>query len=142
MPTRRLGITLDVTLAIVPNARVRRDKADISVPQFVADIRGVSQAYLAASAAAGGAAATHAAVWEALKAWDETQVCWCGAVWCGVRGCASWHTADVAASRGVWRVLPGRCQRRADIRACTPARLHLHTATCANAAVVLLHPRA
>lgn len=67
----RLGITLEVTLSIVKNTRVRRTKTDLGVTEFVADIKELSGRFSEALASSG---AKSMAVWEAVKPWDETQV--------------------------------------------------------------------
>lgn len=78
LPIIRLGITLELTISIVKNSRVRRDKADVQVPDFVADIKQLSQRYSNATAAADAAGSSQSpmsrAVWEAIKLWDEMQV--------------------------------------------------------------------
>jgi hypothetical protein len=58
-------------MSIVKNSRVRRDKADISVPDFVSDIKDLSSRYAEAAQQNGQHSLK---LWEAIKSWDETQV--------------------------------------------------------------------
>eukprot|EP00879_Flechtneria_rotunda_P031001 GHRR01033806.1.p1 GENE.GHRR01033806.1~~GHRR01033806.1.p1 ORF type:complete len:134 (-),score=30.67 GHRR01033806.1:288-689(-) len=71
----RLGIILDLTISIVKNLPVKRDKQDISPNEFVASIGQLQQNYNAAVGA--GNALTSLAVWQAVKPWNEVQVCIC-----------------------------------------------------------------
>lgn len=68
----RMGIILDLTIAIVKNNMVKRDKADISVPEFVDTISQLQSSFNAA--AAGNHSMLSLAVWQAVKPWNELQV--------------------------------------------------------------------
>eukprot|EP00879_Flechtneria_rotunda_P007977 GHRR01008358.1.p1 GENE.GHRR01008358.1~~GHRR01008358.1.p1 ORF type:complete len:642 (+),score=132.76 GHRR01008358.1:338-2263(+) len=70
----RLGIILDLTISIVKNLPVKRDKQDISPNEFVASIGQLQQNYNAAVGA--GNALTSLAVWQAVKPWNEVQLLW------------------------------------------------------------------
>jgi hypothetical protein len=68
----RLGITLDLTFRIVPNAAVRRDRSDIGFDAVARALSASGAAY--ASALARRAPASEVAA--TLSAWDEVQFFW------------------------------------------------------------------
>lgn len=69
----RLGIILEVTMMIVKNTDVRRDKSEISVDTFVNSIAQLQQQYNAARA---NNSLASWAVWQAIKPWNEVQLFW------------------------------------------------------------------
>lgn len=58
-------------MSIVKNTPVRRQKADITVSDFVNEVKELSRLY---SQAASSSGPQSLAVWEAIKQWDATQV--------------------------------------------------------------------
>eukprot|EP00878_Enallax_costatus_P036715 GHUV01041260.1.p1 GENE.GHUV01041260.1~~GHUV01041260.1.p1 ORF type:complete len:308 (+),score=29.38 GHUV01041260.1:973-1896(+) len=69
----RLGIILEVTMMILKNAPIRRDKADISSNAFVDSMVQLQQQYVAARA---NNSLTSWAVWQVIKPWNEVQLFW------------------------------------------------------------------
>ena len=69
----RLGIMLEVSMRIVPNKTVRREKHDINTDAFASAVQKLQQQYIAARGN-GTNGPISRAVWDVLKAWDEKQV--------------------------------------------------------------------
>jgi hypothetical protein len=95
-----------VTISIIKNAPVRRDKADIKVKEFVSDIKQLSSRY---SAAVASSSPNSMAVWEAIKQWDETQVGWnlpTAHATCCLISCCRFHS-----SSALIRAPPGSLER-------------------------------
>lgn len=68
----RMGIILDLTITIVKNLPVKRDKTDIEVEAFVNAVGDLQSSFNAA--AAGGSSMFSLDVWQAVKPWNERQV--------------------------------------------------------------------
>jgi hypothetical protein len=69
----RLGIMLEVSMRIVPNKAVRREKQDMTTEGFASAVQKLQEQYIAAKAN-GTNGPSSRAVWEVLKQWDEKQV--------------------------------------------------------------------
>jgi hypothetical protein len=71
----RLGVTLEISMKIVPQQLVLRRRSDVQFNDFVEQMRELQRQYNKARAAEDGGE-QKGAVWDVLKKWDEVEVRW------------------------------------------------------------------